>query len=110
MTAQRSHNDIYREIGANSQQIENLELRADDHDRQLGEIKSRVDSNGVMTVDALTIQRQMAVDIAAIKAKVMAYDMMRERLIGWLAGWAVGIGALWFLIKDKIGAFFGASP
>lgn len=114
---QASHNDIYREIGAASQQIEALEVRADNHDAMLERLQVGVNENGVTANAVLAALAEMRADVAAIKAKVLAYDILKGN-IRWAAATAVTIITAWFasfwaFTGGKIVAFFsgpGVAP
>lgn len=106
MTVQASHNDIMREVGATSQQVENLEIRADRTDDRLGAIQAKVDDNGRLTAEAFDLLKEIRDDITAIKAKVLAYDLLKARIIGGVSV-AVTLGgafvaALWWAVGDRI--------
>ena len=110
MTVQASHNDIMREVGATSQQVENLEVRADRHDDRLDAIQAKVDDNGRLTSATLDLLQEMREDIAAIKAKVLAYDLLKARIIGGVSV-AVTLGgaflaAMWWALGEKVAHFF----
>ena len=109
MTAQASHNDIMREVGAMSQQVENLEIRADRHDERFAAIQAKVDDNGRLTADAINLLKELREDTAAIKAKVLAYDLLKARVIGAAMAAAVAWAAFWTLTGGKITAFFNGS-
>lgn len=47
--------------------------------------------------------------IMRTEAKVLAYDMLKQRVYGALAGLAVASAIIWWLIKDKLAATFGVS-
>jgi len=47
--------------------------------------------------------------VSRIEAKVMAYDRLKERIIGGLMAGSVFIAALWWLTKSKLAAVFGVS-
>lgn len=53
--------------------------------------------------------RDLAESVERIEDKVLTYDRMRDRIVGAVGAGAVLIGALWWLVKDKIAAFFGVS-
>lgn len=46
-------------------------------------------------------------EVGSIKAKVMAYDRLKERIIGALMAGSVLVAALWWLTKAKVAAVFG---
>lgn len=107
---QASHNDIMREVGATSQQVENLEVRADRTDDRLTAIQAKVDANGALTAEAFSLLKEMRDDIAAIKAKVLAYDLLKARVIGGVSV-AITLGsafiaALWWALGERIAHLF----
>lgn len=60
---------------------------------RLGEILSRLD-----TLDG---------QVGEIKAKVLAYDRLKERAIGAAMALSVALAAVWWLTKDKLAGLFG---
>mgnify|MGYP000019260183 FL=1 len=53
--------------------------------------------------------RDLAETVERIEDKVLAYDRMRDRIMGSVAAGGVLIGAIWWLVKDKIAHFFGVA-
>lgn len=45
--------------------------------------------------------------LSRIEAKVLAYDRLKERVIGAFMALSVALAAFWWLTKDRWGAFFG---
>ncbi len=100
---QVSHNDIYRELGAASQQIEDLESRSETHDHKLEEC--------VNTLKAV-VDRLASIEktLDEIKVKVLAYDILKSNIrvatataVGLITA---GFGAVWAVFGDRILAFF----
>lgn len=106
MTVQATHNDIIRELAAASQQIEHLEVRMDKCEVAIQTVHDTVTRNGAMTADALELQREMRADIAAIRDKLMAMDLLRARIVGAFAAGSVALAALWWLVRDRVTLFF----
>jgi chromosome segregation ATPase len=106
MTIQPTHADIYREVGAVSQQVENLEVRAEAHSERIRAMEDAVKANAHAAHTMLEVLAELRADIAEIKAKVMAYDLLKARLIAGASAAAVAISvafaAFWWLIGDKI--------
>jgi hypothetical protein len=105
---------VYIELGATSQQIENLEVRASGHDDRLQVIQAQVDHNARMSEAVLHALNEMREDIAAIKDKVFAWEMFKARVI-WvtstIAGaFSVAAAFLWWLVGDKVAHFFKGAP
>ncbi|RAK51189.1 hypothetical protein [Phenylobacterium soli] len=49
-------------------------------------------------------------DVGAIKAKVLAYDILKDRAKVAITTAGVFIAVIWWLIKSRIAALFGAQP
>jgi hypothetical protein len=47
--------------------------------------------------------------IMRTEAKVLAYDMLKQRVYGALAGLAAASAIIWWLAKDKLAAVFGVT-
>lgn len=45
-----------------------------------------------------------------LEDRVLAYDRMRDKVIGALAAGGLFIGALWWMTKDALGKLFGVTP
>lgn len=53
--------------------------------------------------------RELAETVERIEDKVLAYDRMRDRIVGAIAAGTMFLGALWWLVKDKLAHLFGVS-
>lgn len=110
MEEQKTHNEIYREIGRSFQQIENLEVRADGHDQRLMNIETVVNASSVLAHAADARLARIEETLDAIKAKVLAYDILKSN-IRWafITGTTI-IGAwfasFWTLSGGRIVEFF----
>lgn len=59
--------------------------------------------------DLLAILERIEERLGTIEGKVMAYDRLKERVIGALMAGTVLIGIVWWLTKAKLAAVFGVS-
>lgn len=105
---------VYVEIGAASQQIENLEVRASGHDDRLQVIQAQVDHNARIAEAVLHALNEIREDIAHIKQKIFAWEMFKARVI-WVvstiaAAVSVAAAFLWWLVGDKVAHFFKGAP
>lgn len=112
--SQATHNDIIRELGATSQQIENLEVRASGHDDRLQVIQTQVDHNTQVTEAVLNALNEIREDIAAIKQKVFAWEMFKARVI-WVtstvfAAVSVAGAIIWWLVSDRVAPILKGAP
>ncbi len=103
---QPTHADIYREVGAVSQQVENLEVRAEAHSERIRAVEDAVKANGHTSHTVLEVLAELRADIAEIKAKVMAYDLLKARVLAGVSVAVVTIGAafaaFWWAVGDRI--------
>lgn len=60
---------------------------------KLGEILSKLEAHDAQ--------------LSRIETKVLAYDRLKERVIGALMAGSVLIAALWWLTKDRLATVFG---
>jgi hypothetical protein len=115
MTTQPTHADIYREVGAVSQQVENLEVRAEAHSERIRAVEDAVKANGHTSHTVLEVLSELRADVAEIKAKVLAYDLLKARVLGGISVAVVAISAafaaFWWAVGDKIAHFVrGPTP
>jgi hypothetical protein len=103
---QPTHADIYREVGAVSQQVENLEVRAEAHSERIRAMEDAVKANAHAAHTMLEVLAELRADIAEIKAKVMAYDLLKARVLAGVSVAVVTIGAafaaFWWAVGDRI--------
>jgi hypothetical protein len=71
---------------------------------KLGAVDAKVEANGVRTKEGFD-----AVDkrLSAIEARVMAYDLLKQRVLGILSASAIAIAGAWYWLHDKIETALG---
>lgn len=90
-----THRDIYGLIAA-------LDTKLDGLSDRIGHEETGAD--GTVTGTGLTGR------LIRTETKVLAYDQLKERVIGALAAGTVAIGVLWWLVKAKVASVFGVQP
>lgn len=95
VTATPSHRDIFQAID---------ELRL-----ELGNLSDRIGHEEIQA-DGSVVGTGLTGRVIRTEAKVLAYDRLKERIIGGLATATVLLAVVWWLVKAKIAGLFGVQP
>lgn len=71
---------------------------------KLGTVDAKVEANGLSSKEGFDA---VHVRLAAIEARVMAYDLLKARLMGMATVAVAAIGAAWYWLHDKIETALG---
>ena len=99
-----SHNDILRRLDDVARTIEAQETWREDFraetKRSVGQL--------INAVAAISETVESCEDrVKGIEAKVLAYDQMKDRIIGAVMAGGLMIAAIWWLVKGRLESFFG---
>ena len=99
MSAQPSHADLREDL-------RHLIGRIDGLVSQVASVDSKVEANGQHAITQFDVVNAR---LEVIEGKVLAYDLLKARVLGAIVAGGVAVGALWWLVKDKLAHFFGVS-
>jgi hypothetical protein len=104
MNASPSHGDILRRLDEVSKKIDSHEeWRNDFRSETLCSIGQLIHAVGSISETVKSCEDR----VKGIEAKVLAYDKMKDRIIGAIMAGGALIVAIWWLIKGRLENFFG---
>lgn len=99
MSAQPSHADLREDL-------RHLIGRIDGLVSQVASVDSKVEDNGQNAATQFDVVNSR---LEVIEGKVLAYDLLKARVLGAIAAAAVAISALWWAFHAKIEAVLGVT-
>ena len=99
MSSQPSHADLREDL-------HHLIGRIDGLVKSVASVETKVEANGTQAKEQFEVVNAR---LEVIEGKVLAYDLLKARVLGAIVAGGVALGALWWLVKDKIAHFFGVS-
>ena len=99
MSAQPSHADLREDL-------RHLIGRIDGLVSAVASVETKVEAHGAHAITQFDVVNSR---LEVIEGKVLTYDLLKARVLGAIVAGGVALGALWWLVKDKIAHFFGVS-
>lgn len=97
MTAQPSHADLREDL-------RHLIGRIDGLVASVASVETKVEANGTQAIQQFEVVNAR---LEVIEGKVLAYDLLKARVLGAIAAGAVAISALWWAFHAKLEAVLG---